>query len=206
MRFVGLSKDFAPEEQEAATGHEGSCMPAAPVAAYLSAWAGLPGSRQGSWDAMRPRMTAEEVSTPAAAYLGAWAGRPGSRQWSWEAMRPRMTAEEVSMPAAPNAAMGSVAASAMRTSTERRGPRSSAHSKKSSPPAQGSTASDRMLQQLYIINTLQACSLPLKAVSHPKAVQRARHMPGGQCVYAALRKGLSTLGVADKSGFTHVAV
>ena len=120
-------------------------MPAAPLAAYLGAQAGLPGlppvvvGGHEAADDSRGGLDARSAKR------GPWAG---------------------------------VAASAMRTSTERRGPRSSAHSKKSSPPAQGSTASDRVLQQLYIINTSQACSLPLKAVSHPKAVQRARHMPG----------------------------
>ena len=54
------------------------------------------------------------------AYLGWRAGVSDCLQWSCDAMRLRMTAEDVSMPAAPKAAMGSVAASAMRTSTERR--------------------------------------------------------------------------------------
>ncbi len=46
-----------------------------------------------------------------------------------------MTAEDVSIPDAPNAAMGSVAASAMRTSTERRWCISSRQSAKSSRSA-----------------------------------------------------------------------
>lgn len=83
------------------------------------------------------------------AYLGCWAGRAGCLQWSWEAMRLRMTAEEVSMPAAPNAAMGSVAASAMRTSTERRWCNFSRQSANSSVPARASREVS-LLQSLAI--------------------------------------------------------
>ena len=63
-----------------------------------------------------------------------------------------MTAEDVSMPAAPNAAIGSVAASAMRTSTERRGPRSSAQSMKSSPSAQGSAVHRSAAAAVHVVH------------------------------------------------------